>query len=139
MNTMQLAAENAMRLKAFHIGAIVAREHATSGRLGHMGHHIPTYLDPPFPPFPDGPQPLTREGREIEVWLASHKPVALTKLRRQSRRASVPAFPVLMPRARQAQECEGGEARQATYQETLKTAQGAPGGPRRTWLDKLVG
>ncbi len=137
---MQLAAENAMRLKALHIGAIVAREHATSGRLSHMGHTLPIWIDPPFPPFPDGPVPLTREGKEIEAWLACHKPVPLVRLARCNRLAvGRDAFPVLVPVARQAQEKAGAEARQATYHETLKTAQGAPGGPRRTWLDKLVG
>ncbi len=139
MNTMELAAEYNMRLKALHIGAIVAREHATSGRLSHMGHFLPIWIDPSFPPFPDGPIPLTREGREIEAWLACHKPVALARIRRRSRETSLPSFPVLAPVAREAQERQGAEARQGEYKDSLKVAQGAPGGPRRTWLDKLVG
>ena len=138
MNTMQLAAEYNMRLKALHIGAVLAREASTSGRLSHMGHTLPIWNDPPFPPFPDGPIPLTREEEEIGAWLASHKPVALSRLRKQSRKASVPSFPVLVPVARQATERQGAEARQAEYKMSLSSAHGAPGGPRRTWMDKIV-
>ena len=139
MNTMELAAENAMRLKAIHIGGLLAREASTSGALSHVGHYIPIWIDPSFPPFPDGPMPLTREEEEVKAWLASHKPVALAGLRRKERIAMARAFPVLAPMAREAQEREGAEARQSTYQDSLKVAHGAPGGPRRTWLDKLVG
>jgi len=131
------AAERLKRIKAIHIGGLLVREASTSGRLGHMGHYIPIWIDPPFPPFPDGPIPLTREGEAIEAWLSVHKPVPLVRLKKQWRKLSVP-FPVLVPIAKGAQEHEGAEDRQERYKATLKTAHGASGGPRRTWLDKLV-
>ena len=100
MNIMELAAENAMRLKAIHIGGILAREAATSGRLTHVGHPIPLWLDPPFPVFPDLSFLLTEEQKAIEDWLASHKPHALSGLPRARLKAKSQAFPILTPVAK---------------------------------------
>ena len=136
---MERAAENALRVKARHINSILAREASTSGRLSHKRHAMPVWIDPPFQTFNNGPALLTRDGEAIVAWLSSHKPVALTKLARGRRREASQAFPILVPRARDAQEREGAEARQAEYTMSLKAAHGAPGGPRRTWMDKLVG
>ena len=134
------AAERALRVKAIHIGGVLAREASTSGVLTHKGHFIPLWIDPPFPSFLDVPPPLTEEGEEVEAWMKAHKPSPLVRVKRGSRReATSHAFPILVPVAKPSQEREGGEGRQGEYKGRLKTAHGAPGGPRRTWLDKLVG
>ena len=100
MNIMELAAENAMRLKAIHIGGILAREAATSGRLTHMGHPIPFWLDPPFPAFPATLPMLSRDQEVIRAWLATHKPHALAALPRARLKAKSQAFPILAPIAK---------------------------------------
>ena len=134
------AAERAVRAKAIHIGGVLAREASTSGVLTHKGHFIPFWVDPPFPPFPDVPPPLTEEGKEIMAWVKVHKPLSLVRAKRGIRReATSRAFPILVPVAKPAQEKEGAEGRQVAYEDRLQGAHGAPGGPRRTWLDKLVG
>ncbi len=139
MNTMELHAENAMRVKARHIDSILAREASTSGRLTHKRHAMPIWLDPPFQTFNGAPAPLTRDEETIAAWLASHRPVSVARLVRGRGKRMSSVFPILVPKAREAQEREGAEARQAEYESKLQGAHGAPGGPRRTWLDKLVG
>ena len=133
------AAERAVRAKAIHIGGVLAREASTSGVLTHKGHFIPLWIDPPFPPFLDVPSPLTKGEKEVEAWMKAHKPSPLVRVKRGSRReATSHTFPILSPVAKPAQEHEGAEDRQGEYKGRLKTAQGASGGPRRTWLDKIV-
>ncbi len=139
MNTMERAAEYSLRVKARHIDSILAREASTSGRLAHMRHAMPIWLDPPFPPFPDGPAPVTRDSEAIALWLRTHKPVALARLVRGKRKEASNAFPILVPIAKPSQEREGAEGRQAAYLGKLQGAHGAPGGLRRAWMDKIVG
>ena len=100
MNIMELAAENAMRLKAIHIGGILAREAATSGRLTHVGHPIPFWVDPAFPAFPLALPMLSRDQEVVRAWLASHKPHALASLPRARLKALSQAFPILTPVAK---------------------------------------
>ena len=139
MNTVELAAEYSLRVKARHIDSILVREASTSGRLTHKRHAMPFWIDPPFQVFNDGLPPFTKDGLVIEVWLATHKPMVLSRLVRGRRKEVIQAFPILSPVAKPAQEREGAEGRQAAYLDRLQGARGVPGGPRRTWLDKLVG
>ena len=133
------AAERALRVKAIHIGGILAREASTSGVLTHKGRVVPFHTDKAFPSFPGTSFLLTTEGKQIQDWLAVHKPVSLTSMKRKGREgATSHAFPILSPVAKPTQEHEGAEGRQAAYEGRLQGAHGAPGGPRRTWLDKLV-
>ena len=136
---MELAAENSLRVKARHIDSILAREASTSGRLTHKRYAMPIWIDPPFQVFNDRLAPLTKDGEAIAAWLSSREPIALSRLERGREKEVSQAFPILAPVAKPAQEREGGEARQAVYEGRLQGAHGVPGGPRRTWLDKLVG
>ena len=133
------ATEGARRVKSIGLDALLAKEASTSGAMGHKGHTFPIWLDVPFASLAPSPISLSPDKKAVSLWLSSHKPVALTKGMRVKVKAPSNAFPVLSPIAHKAQERAGGEARQAGYVKSLSSAHGAPGGPRRTWQDKLKG
>ena len=138
MNIMELAAENAMRLKAIHIGSILAREAATSGALGYQGHALPIWTDPSFPPFPDGLVPLSRDQEAIKAWLEMHEARPLTRMGRKRLLPPSQAFPILTPLGKTAPEREGATERRICYVTELRTHSAVSGGPPRLWMDKII-
>ena len=137
MNIMELAAEHAMRLKAIHIGSILAREAATSGAVGHQGHALPIWTDPSFPPFPDALGPLSRDQETIKTWLETHEARPLTRARVRRLNPSQ-SFPILTPLGKTAPEREGATERRIAYITELRAHRAVSGGPPRLWMDKII-
>lgn len=131
--------EHSMRVKAIHIGGILAREQSTNGVLEHIGHYIPTWQDKPFPSFPNTVPMLSMEQETVRDWLATHKPRPMTRGRRAIRLPLSEAFPIDVAVAKAVEPREGSMEAQAAYEASLKTVHGVSGGPARTWMDKLKG